>query len=112
MTNISDFFHTGGHLEFLAENKIIYLNVLKKNLNHKYFFFFIKEKLFFVFLNVFSPLDLRSNGLMVSCFVRRPPSAVRRAPFTSYLRNPSVNFSVIWYGDTLGQYPEVFFSFS
>ena len=30
--------------------------------------------------SVFSPLDLRSNGLMVSVFMRRPPSAVRRAP--------------------------------
>ena len=55
-------------------------------------------------LPLFSPLDLRSNGLMVSCFVRRPP-------FTLYIRSPLVNFSVIWYRPSLGQYPEAFLSF-
>ena len=39
---------------------------------------------------VFSPLDLRSNGLMVSCFVRRAPCAVHvisQKPFSEFLCN-------------------------
>ena len=51
--------------------------------------------------SLFSPLDQLSNGLMPSLCVRRP---------RSYLRNPSVDFFVIWHGHSLGQYPGTYFS--
>ena len=51
---------------------------------------------------LFSPLDLRSNGLMASLFVRRPLSAVRHKQ--RYLRNCSVNFFETLQDHKLGQY--------